>query len=568
MCDDKTIKKTNCPMEGYIFFYERDCITPTVDLPQMSTTDNTDSVRTMHEIMQEDIDGEISSTYNAIFSQPHMANIPPDPSEEAFLRDFHEEESVIMTTHEQDDFQTTENVQLRHSSRIAAIHRQQPIHSTKRVSKKLADIARSCDVQNFNEQKIISIIKPHYAGLLNEDCCVYCKAYRFRDESKNNCCKQGKVHISSPRIPPKPINDLFETANKDIVQWNNAFAFTSLGCTQHILPGYNPTFKIQGKVYHRIGSLLPEEGQLPKYAQIYIFDTENELQNRLQNKNSNLDKDILQNIQQALHRFNPYIKSFKSAVELLNIHNDVKIVLHHKKSLKPSEAHNRTYNLPQSSEVAALVHGESAGDRDLILSVRDGSKQRVSIYHRSYDPLQYVILFPYGDDGWQLDMKRKDKCSKLTLLDFYSYRLQVRKDYHNTLMKGGRLTQVYTVDAWCKVESSRFHWVKNNQKQIRADKYSGLIDAINENDLQNAGKRIILPPTIYGTPRFYQECFYDAMALVMHFGKPDYFITVTTNPNWIEIKDSLFQGQSTQDRPDLGVRVFKIKLDSIIDDLM
>ena len=135
-------------------------------------------------------------------------------------------------------------------------------------------------------------------------------------------------------------------------------------------------------------------------------------------------------------------------------------------------------------------------------------------------------------------------------------------------MKGGRLTQVYTVDAWCKVESSRLHWVKNNQKQIRTDKYSGLLDAMEENDLQNAGKRIILPPTIYGTPRFYQECFYDAMALVMHFGKPDYFITVTTNPNWIEIKNSLFQGQSTQDRPDLGVRVFKIKLDSIIDDLM
>ena len=162
------------------------------------STHNTDSDRTMHEIMQEDIDGEISSTYNAVFSQHHMANIPPDPSEEAFLRDFHE----------QDDFQTTEIIQPRRSSRIATIRDQQPIQYTKRFSKKMADIARNCDVQNFNEQKIISIIKPHYAGLLDEDCCVYCKAYRFRDESKNNCCKQGKVNISSPRIPPKPINDI------------------------------------------------------------------------------------------------------------------------------------------------------------------------------------------------------------------------------------------------------------------------------------------------------------------------------------------------------------------------
>ena len=77
--------------------------------------------------------------------------------------------------------------------------------------------------------------------------------------------------------------------------------------------------------------------------------------------------------------------------------------------MKPSEAHNRTYNLPQCSEVAALVHGESAGDRDLILSARDGSMKRISIYHRSYDPLQYVLLFPYGEDGWELNMSRKDK---------------------------------------------------------------------------------------------------------------------------------------------------------------
>ena len=90
------------------------------------------------------------------------------------------------------------------------------------------------------------------------------------------------------------------------------------------------------------------------------------------------------------------------------------------------------------------------------------------------------------------------------------------------------------------VESSRIHWVKNNQKQITAEKWSGLLDAVAENDLQNAGKRIILPPSIYGSPRFYQECFYDAMALVMHFGKPDYFITVTTNPNWTEIEKKVF----------------------------
>ena len=81
----------------------------------------------------------------------------------------------------------------------------------------------------------------------------------------------------------------------------------------------------------------------------------------------------------------------------------------------------------------------------------------------------------------------------------------------------------------------------NLQMHIKTHTGKKFLDAIAQNDLQNAGQRIILPPTIYGTPRFYQECFYDAMALVLHFGKPDYFITITTNPNWLEIIECPWQ---------------------------
>jgi hypothetical protein len=41
------------------------------------------------------------------------------------------------------------------------------------------------------------------------------------------------------------------------------------------------TLRIQGQTCHRIGTLLPEEGQTPKYAQLYIYDTENEIENRM-----------------------------------------------------------------------------------------------------------------------------------------------------------------------------------------------------------------------------------------------------------------------------------------------
>ncbi|KAM3301400.1 hypothetical protein P3S67_015902 [Capsicum chacoense] len=41
------------------------------------------------------------------------------------------------------------------------------------------------------------------------------------------------------------------------------------------------TFKLSGLNYHKIESLLPPEGSIPKFAQLYIYDTNNEVQNRI-----------------------------------------------------------------------------------------------------------------------------------------------------------------------------------------------------------------------------------------------------------------------------------------------
>jgi hypothetical protein len=57
--------------------------------------------------------------------------------------------------------------------------------------------------------------------------------------------------------------------------------------------------------------------------------------------------------------------------------------------------------------------------------------------------------------------------------------------------------------------------------------------------------------------------YMDAMALVRKFGKPDNFLTMTCNPNWNEIKDELYPGQTPQDRPDLVTRVFRAKLEEL-----
>ncbi|XP_021986432.1 uncharacterized protein LOC110882810 [Helianthus annuus] len=58
------------------------------------------------------------------------------------------------------------------------------------------------------------------------------------------------------------------------------------------------------------------------------------------------------------------------------------------------------------------------------------------------------------------------------------------------------------------------------------------------------------------------------MAICKWFGYPDFFITITCNPKWPEIKRFLKDKNiNPEDRPDILCRLFKIKLDAIIKDL-
>ena len=80
--------------------------------------------------------------------------------------------------------------------------------------------------------------------------------------------------------------------------------------------------------------------------------------------------------------------------------------------------------------------------------------------------------------------------------------------------------------------------------------------------------RKILASSYTGSPRWYNKHFQDGMAIVREFRKPDFFITMTTNPNWSEIEAELLPGQTPQDRPELVARVFKLKCDQLMNDLV
>jgi hypothetical protein len=63
----------------------------------------------------------------------------------------------------------------------------------------------------------------------------------------------------------------------NIRKYNSCFQMTSFGASKEMVePGFMPTFKIQGQVYHRIGSMQPLPGEEPKFFQIYSMRDEHE----------------------------------------------------------------------------------------------------------------------------------------------------------------------------------------------------------------------------------------------------------------------------------------------------
>ncbi|XP_019195835.1 PREDICTED: uncharacterized protein LOC109189678 [Ipomoea nil] len=260
--------------------------------------------------------------------------------------------------------------------------------------------------------------------------CVHCGALFWFEERKKNlstkasplfmlCCNNGKIKLPENKLPPKGIFDLFfgnDELSKEFLHnirtYNNMFCFTSTGgkIDKNVNKGgAPPIFRLSGQNYHLMGTLLPEQGKEPHFAQLYIYDTANEKINRINavrgsGEQDDIHVEIVNVIQKDLDENNVLVKSFRMAMSELDINPCAEVKI---KLLGKRTRDERTYNLPQVSEVVALIVGDldtSIGERDIIVQSKGGHLQRISELNPSYLPLQYPILFPYGEDGYREDI--------------------------------------------------------------------------------------------------------------------------------------------------------------------
>ncbi|KAL6570058.1 hypothetical protein OROMI_014572 [Orobanche minor] len=468
--------------------------------------------------------------------------------------------------------------------------------------------------------KRLESISTHAWCLPPVDDCRLCGDVRYLRESKGFCCLHGQISLALPQMPLELWNLYTSTTSPAAVHfrkrcrtYNNTTAFSSLGITyDHTLAQSNKgiyTLRVQGAVYHFIRSPIPHEGQ-GRQLQLYFYDTEHEMHNRL-SQSGNLDLHILEDIVEMM-KLNPYASFFRSLRELPNL-RDYTIVLRADPCLDM-----RIYSMPTTHQVAAiwneLTDVPIDHPHDIRVCTSAGKTHRLHYYYGCYDPLQYPLLFPYGESGWHTGIEKltpldighevrrytrcaghqaisldKEHCGESILAqelqsncsgrdleanrwkrnnvaarEFYCYLFQIRANDATNILRAGRLVQQYQIDYYVKIETQRLDYFRSEQVQrdLRIESFEGIIESMAcDGNLsgEKIGQKFVLPSSYIGSPRDMQRRYLNALALVSEYGKPDFFITVTCNPNWPEIREGLLPGEEAQNRSDLVARIFRAR---------
>ncbi|XP_073394992.1 uncharacterized protein [Physcomitrium patens] len=321
------------------------------------------------------------------------------------------------------------------------------------------------------------------------------------------------------------------------------------------------TFRVNGELCHHIGNLQPDLDEGARFAQIYFLDDGLQTNRRMEIFDD-LHRDVVNNIQEVLESINALVRGFKSSRDVLQRGQNMGLRI---SGEVPFGEHPRRYNRQVVPEVTAIVLDEQYMNfgRDIILHQRGGDLIRIKEIHPAYDALSYPLLFRDGRCGWSPTFKVD---TGVTLKSYVQYLLQKRSE-SNVLHKAGRLFQQYVVDQYLRVEHENLLFIRQHQTELRVECYQGVVDALQEDNGARIGRRIVLPATFIGSPRYMQKLFHDSMVLVRVLGKPDLFVTMTCNPTWPEILDELELGQNPPDRPDIVVRVFELKLRALMDEI-
>ena len=356
---------------------------------------------------------------------------------------------------------------------------------------------------------------------------------------KSLCCHGGKVDVEEESDPSPAAGFILDLWSRDdhvgyvfrkyARKINNAFSLASLYAKEEIPGRFNPSYKVRGKTYVRIGALMPgEQQERPAFSQIYIYDAEDDIE-RVEMRMGHLnlgpdvpqaERDLLRELfivlQEKITACNPYVQQFKLAKDI-DVEEELSLMFHPEVQ---TGGHARVYNAPSHELCVCAVNENTLPYPPIILRrsttyLEDNPSvpELYSIHdcHPLYDIIRYLFFFPDGGEGWHRGRKRKDG-KKMTLHQYYKFILHERPENYgrktgNYILQGQKLMMEFVVMAFLREQTQRLRWMRINQKKIRAEMYKTLCENIQGDESYGIshGRKVILPASHYGSVRWYQK---------------------------------------------------------------
>jgi len=149
-------------------------------------------------------------------------------------------------------------------------------------------------------------------------------------------------------------------------------------------------------------------------------------------------------------------------------------------------------------------------------------------------PLQYPLLFPFGEHGFQvgilysgLDDRKKGKRQTITMHEYFRYHFHYRRNQPNPFLNYGLLSSQAKIDARAAIDENRLWFILRNQSRLRVENLQGIADAIGRGcvDGSEMGKLTVLPASHTGGQCYMVQNYHDGMAICRVYGPPDFFLS-------------------------------------------
>ncbi|KAG8131067.1 hypothetical protein E2320_017795, partial [Naja naja] len=249
--------------------------------------------------------------------------------------------------------------------------------------------------------------------------CAWNCALKWQEETPGMCCSGGKIQLPLLEGSYSLLTCQHLMAEHFLSaawKYNGGFQMTSFGARDVKEGNFMPIFKVQGQVYHRIGSIMAGPQQQPSFLQIYfVGDEDNERDIRC-GIYPGVNPELVSQLQNLLREHNKYILELKAAVDSIpKGHKDFKVVIN--ANWKPSGEHCSHFNAPMAAEVAVLIVSQDFEKRDIVLHSRDNRLLRISETQCVYDAVQNLLMFCHGEDSYYINIPQCD--AKTVTQTFY-----------------------------------------------------------------------------------------------------------------------------------------------------